>query len=231
MNKNSLLEKLNGATIAVARTTSEPLWTHITRILESNWAKILYFIPWDDTSPTIPDNTIVIAPSRLDLPQIPAWQVLRWKLWDNEQEGLDIDRTSPNDFALRVAELINESKFKLPEWFQGYNFKWEWSVMEHPITKESCRKIRLFKRFDEWNIIETYAQIYLDEAGNLFNAVSKIPSFESWMNMFLPRNPITVRTLITDVSEINIWNDYLQWPVGERNPENKSISFFKDATI
>lgn len=238
MNKNPLLKHLNDANIGVAWNASKHFPTNIARVLLENWAKIVSFTVWhgpDGPFATIPQQDVVIAPFDMELPgMITSWQVLRWKLWNEKEansESLDIDDISPNSFALRVAELIDESKFKLPEWFNGYNFRWEWSVMEHPITKERCRKIRLFKTYNEWNTRETYAHIHLDEQGQLFNASLENEPKKASTPRFMVSKKVASKNILSPDVEIEVSNIYQQIAVGERNPENKNISFFKNTEI
>lgn len=232
MNKNSLLDHLKDAHIGVAWSASKHFPPNITRVLSQKWAKIVSFIVWHETDGpfvTIPQQDVIIAPFDMELPGIMTWQILRWRLWNEQDswESMDIDDVSPNQVAQKVAELINESKFQLPEWFEGYNFRWEWSVVEHPITKEPCRKIRLFKTFEEWNIREKYAHIYLDVSGQLFNASKKRKAPNKSKNRFAIGPEVIDRTQITESSTIEIHNSYRQMMVGNNEPVVKNLSFFK----
>lgn len=235
MNENPLLEKLNGAKIGVAWNESKLFPTNIARVLSEKWAKIVLFTVWDGQSTTIEEQDVIIAPFDMKLPDtMTSWQVLRWRLWNENgvsSESVDIDDVSPNSFALRVAELIDESKFKLPEWFEGYNFKWEWTVTNHSTTGERCRKIRLFKTFEEWNIREKYTHVYLDASGQLFNASKKRKAADTSKNRFAIGKGVIDRTEITENSTIEVHNSYRQLMVWNNEPTIKVISFFKNTEI
>lgn len=233
MSKNSVLHNLKEAKIGIAGNENLALPSNFRDILFRNWARIVQFTVWDHGA-SIEKQDVVIAPSALKLPaEMTLWQVLRWRLWNAEQtnEGeIDIDDISANGFAQKVAELIDESKFNIPEWFKWYNFKWEWSVIEHPITKERCRKIRLFKTFEEWNIREKYTHVYLDASGQFFNASKKRKSPDKSKNRFTIGKEVIDRTPVTENSEIEVHNSYRGIMVGNNEPTLKEISYFRSET-
>ncbi|MBP7822996.1 hypothetical protein KA050_01455 [Candidatus Gracilibacteria bacterium] len=236
MSENPLLKHLQDANIGIAGSASKHFPINIERVLSEKGAQIVSFtVGHGPSGPfvTIPKQDVVIAPFDMELPGTMTGQILRWRL-GNEQansESVDIDDVSPNHFAKKVAELIDESKFKLPEWFEGYNFKWEGSVIDHPVTGERCRKLRLFKTFEEGNIREKYTYVYLDASGQLFNASKKRKAADTSKNRFAIGKEVIDRTQITENSTIEVHNSYRQLMVGNNEPTIKDISFFKNTEI
>lgn len=218
MKNNNLLDLLNGANIWVAWDTNESFPTNFTRVLQKKWAKIVLFTLWDRASTTIWEQDVVIAPAGMSLPDMMTpWQILRWRLWSNEKsqpESIDVDDISANAFALRVAQLIDESKFKLPEWFTWYSFRWSWGVTKHPISKEKCRKIELFKTNPDTNsnIKEHFTVVYLDTDGNVFQ---------------ISTDGSTTKEIISSESDVVVRNGYKHTVYGGHIWDKERISFFK----
>lgn len=219
---------LKWATLAIERNSSEPLWTLITETLQKYGAKIIYFIAGDSTSDPVPDDAFYIVPESFKLSTaIHPGRVLRWKQSNTQWIWIDLYDISPNNFAQKVAELINESKFKLPEWFEGYNFRWEWTVIKNPATKERCRKMRLFKTFEEWNVRETYVEIYLDEQGQLFTVSMEKQPLPLGARIFTVQKEEPTKKILTAESEIEVKNRLQERPTWETHPQTEHISFFK----
>lgn len=220
---------LDGASIVIV---DESPGENIQLRLNELGAKICSSVLWAASPQWLPQNDIIIAPEWTNLSGIPAWQILFWKRGGGTTpDTIDVFDSSPNAVAQKVAELINESKFKLPEWFEGYNFRWEWTVIEHPTTKEPCRKIRLFKTFEGWNIREKYTHVYLDVSGQLFNTSKKRKAPDRSKNRFAIGQEVIDRTQITEDSTIEVHNSYRQMMVGNNEPTVKNISFFKKTEI
>lgn len=179
MATNLLLENLKDAHVAIALSGDTSLPSNFTEVLQEMWAKIVRFTVWDDGSSTVITKDIVIAPSELKLSEeMTAWQVLRWKRWKLEQEEgkiVDIDATSANAFAEKVAGLLELSKFRLPTWLQesDYNItRWAVEELVHYEWKNygRCQKITVAKG-------ELSTELWLTKDGKLLE-ITRVPAFK-----------------------------------------------------